>query len=88
MMVTDRHEYTYGTTFGLETVWYGAGGFSVTSLVFCLLQLIETETAAREVRSICYEMNAAEFPHHKDFAIFDYRVSAINKTDINPLCSG
>ena len=42
----------------------------------------------REVRSIRYQMTIARFPHHKDFATFDYGASAIEKTMIEPLCSG
>jgi len=31
---------------------------------------------------------AAKFPHRKDFATFDYSLSAINVTIIEPLCAG
>lgn len=53
-----------------------------------LKQLIESETTERKVRRIRYQMTAAKFPHHKDFATFDYKASAIEKTTIEPLCSG
>jgi DNA replication protein DnaC len=33
-------------------------------------------------------MNAAKFTHHKDFGTFDSSVSAIDKSLIEPLCSG
>lgn len=53
-----------------------------------LQHLIDAEATEREVRSIRYQMNAAKFPHHKDFATFDSSVSAIDKNLIEPLCSG
>ena len=42
--------------------------------------LIEAETTERQVRSIRYQMTAAKFPHHKDFATFDYGSSDIDET--------
>lgn len=57
-------------------------------LIKQLQQLIEAETIERNVRRIRYLMSAARFPHHKDFATFDYSASAIEKTQIDPLCSG
>jgi len=53
-----------------------------------LQQLIEAEKIDREVRRTRYQMTAAKFPHHKDFAMFDYEASALDKTIIEPLCSG
>ena len=50
--------------------------------------MIEAEQTEREVRRIQYQMTAAKFPHHKDFATFDYASSAIDKTIIEPLCTG
>lgn len=58
------------------------------SLTAALQQMIEAEVTEREVRSIRYQMTIAKFPHHKDFATFDYGASAIDKTMIEPLCSG
>lgn len=58
------------------------------SLASILQQLIEAENTEREVRSIHYQMTTAKFPHHKDFATFDYSVSAIDKTVIAALCTG
>ena len=58
------------------------------SLTATLQQMIEAEVTEREVRSIRYQMTIAKFPHHKDFATFDYGASAIDKTMIEPLCSG
>ena len=59
-----------------------------TSLTTSLQQLIEAETIDREVRRIQYQMKVAKFPHHKDFATFDYSTSAIEKTVIDSLCTG
>jgi DNA replication protein DnaC len=58
------------------------------SLFSALPKLIDAETVEREVRRIRYQMTAAKFPHHKDFATFDYTASDIDKTTIEPLCSG
>lgn len=58
------------------------------SLLAALPKLIEAEQVDREVRRIRYQMSAAKFPHHKDFARFDYAASAIDKTVIEPLCTG
>ena len=58
------------------------------SLPVALQQLIEAEVTERQVRSIRYQMTIAKFPHHKDFATFDYGASAIDKATIEPLCSG
>jgi len=58
------------------------------SLTSGLQQLIEAEAIEREVRSIRYQMTAAKFPHHKDFATFEYQASAIEPSVIDPLCSG
>jgi len=58
------------------------------SLPAALQQLIEAEVTERQVRSIRYQMTIAKFPHHKDFATFDYDASAIEKATIEPLCSG
>ena len=57
------------------------------SLVTGLKQLIEAETVERDVRRIRYQMTVAKFPHHKDFATFEYGASAIEKTVITPLCT-
>ncbi len=58
------------------------------SLTTALKQMIEAETIERRVRSIQYQMRIARFPHHKDFATFDYGASAIKKTEIEQLCTG
>jgi len=58
------------------------------SLTTALKQLIEAETVERRVRSIAYQMRIARFPHHKDFATFDYGASPVKKADIEQLCTG
>ncbi|MCP4995279.1 MAG: ATP-binding protein, partial [Gammaproteobacteria bacterium] len=50
--------------------------------------MIEAETVERRVRSIQYQMRIARFPHHKDFATFDYGASAVKQTEIKQLCTG
>ena len=64
------------------------GAKKAPSLPNSLQQLITAETLEREIRGIRYQMTAAKFPHHKDFATFDYQVSAIDETIIEPLCTG
>ena len=44
----------------------------IPSLLSALPKMIEAEQVEREVRRIQYQMKAAKFPHHKDFATFDY----------------
>ena len=58
------------------------------SLTTTLKQLIEAETVERRVRSIQYQMRIARFPHHKDFAKFDYGASAVKQGEIEQLCTG
>jgi len=58
------------------------------SLTTALRQLIDAETVERQVRSIQYQMRIAKFPHHKDFATFDYSAAAVRQVQIEPLCSG
>jgi DNA replication protein DnaC len=33
-------------------------------------------------------MRIAKFPHHKDFATFDYRAATVTQNRIEPFCSG
>jgi len=58
------------------------------NLITALKQLIEAEVTERRVRSIHYQMRIARFPHHKDFATFDYGLSAVKQTEIQQLCTG
>ncbi len=58
------------------------------NLVTALKQLIEAEITERRVRSIQYQMRVARFPHHKDFATFDYGASAVKSCEIEQLCTG
>ena len=58
------------------------------NLITALKQLIEAEVTERRVRSIHYQMRIARFPHHKDFATFDYDLSAVKQADIQQLCTG
>ena len=57
------------------------------SLLSALPKMIEVEQVEREVRRIRHQMTAAKFLQHKDFAMFDYAASAIEKTTIKPLCT-
>ncbi|KZL27386.1 Chromosomal replication initiator protein DnaA [Pseudovibrio sp. WM33] len=59
-----------------------------SDLTTTLKQLIDAETVDRQVRSIQYQMRIAKFPHHKDFASFDYSASVVTKVQIDPFCSG
>ena len=53
-----------------------------------LQQLIDAEKIEREVRSIRYQTAVARFPHHKDFATFDYSASPVKKSTVEPLARG
>ncbi len=57
-------------------------------LTTAIEQLIDAETVERRVRSIQYQMRIAKFPHHKDFATFDYGAAAVTRARIQPFCSG
>lgn len=48
------------------------------NLTTVLKQLIEAEATERRVKSIQHQMRIARFPHHKDFATFDYTASDVN----------
>jgi len=61
---------------------------TMPSLTVCLQQLIDAETIERAVRAIRYQMRLARFPHHKDFATFDFNASSLSKSDIEPYCNG
>ncbi len=58
------------------------------SLTTAIKQLIDAETVERRVRSIQYQMRIAKFPHHKDFATFDYDAASVTQAQIEPFCSG
>lgn len=58
------------------------------SLTSCLQQLIDAEKVEREVRAIRYQMTSAKFPHHKDFATFDFNASCLDRSDIEPYHTG
>jgi DNA replication protein DnaC len=64
------------------------GARTPPNLTTVLKQLIEAERVERHVRSIQHQMRTAKFPHHKDFATFDYAVSAIKPSQIEHLCTG
>ena len=53
------------------------------SLTTAIKQLSDAETVERQVRSIQYQMRIAKFPHHKDFATFDYSAAAVTQTRID-----
>lgn len=53
-----------------------------------LKQLIKAEQVEREVRGIQYRTKIARFPHHKDFATFDYTASALCEESLSPLMDG
>ncbi len=59
-----------------------------TDLITAIRQLIDAEIVERHVRSIHYQMRIAKFPHHKDFATFDYSAAAVSQTQTDPFCTG
>ena len=58
------------------------------SLPVIIKLLTEAEKEERRVRSIQYQMRIAKFPHHKDFATFDYDAAAVTSEQIDPFCEG
>lgn len=58
------------------------------SLPEVLRQLIDAERCEREIRSVHNRMRAARFPHHKDFASFDFDVTPVEKPQISQLATG
>lgn len=58
------------------------------SLPEALRHLIKAEACEREIRSIKNRMQVAKFPHHKDFATFDFAVTPLDKAQIEQLATG
>lgn len=50
-----------------------------------MLQLLRSESAEREVRSVAYQMTAARFPAHRDLRGFDFAESSIDEALIRQL---
>jgi DNA replication protein DnaC len=61
---------------------------SPPSLAEALRHLIQAEACEREIRSIRNRMRLARFPHHKDFATFDFEATPIDQTRIEQLATG
>ena len=58
------------------------------NITVALQQMIEAETAQRQLRSINYQMRCAKFPHHKDFTTFDYDATPLTQTQMEGICGG
>lgn len=52
-----------------------------------MTQLLKSETADREVRSIAYQMTVARFPAHRDFNGFDFAESNVDESLVRQLQS-
>ena len=50
-----------------------------------MTQLLRSESAEREVRSIAYQMTAARFPAHRDLQGFDFAESKVNESLVRQL---
>ena len=50
-----------------------------------LSQLLKTESAEREVRSIAYQLKAARFPVYRDLADFDFAHGEVNEALVRSL---
>lgn len=61
---------------------------SAVSFPEALRILIKAEKCERDIRMIANRMKQARFPHHKDFALFDYSVSPVNQIQIEELAQG
>ena len=51
---------------------------SMESSVWLLRHLLEAESTDRAIRSICYQVNAAKFPVHRNLAGFDFSQSKVD----------
>jgi len=56
-----------------------------TQAIPLLEQLLKTEVAEREVRSIQYQMKIARFPTYRDLTGFDFTQSDVNETLVSSL---
>lgn len=61
---------------------------SSVSLVEALRQMIQAEMSERQVRAIANRMRLARFPHHKDFASFEFEANPVEKQTIEELAQG
>lgn len=61
---------------------------SSLSLPEALRHLIKAEQCERTTRSVQNRMRLAKFPHHKDFASFDYSATIVDQTKIENLAIG
>ncbi len=57
-------------------------------LTTAIRQPIDAGTVGRRVRSIQHQMRIAKFPHHKDFATFDYGAATVTQPQIEPFRTG
>jgi DNA replication protein DnaC len=64
------------------------GAKTPPNLTNALRLLIEAEVVERRIRSIQHQMRTAKFPHHKDFATFDYSISSVKPDVIEQFCTG
>ncbi|MEM1346390.1 MAG: IS21-like element helper ATPase IstB [Pseudomonadota bacterium] len=64
------------------------GAKAPPTLPEALRQLIQSERCEREVRAIQNRLRAARFPHHKDFASFDYTATPVERAKIEALAQG
>jgi DNA replication protein DnaC len=58
------------------------------SLPEALRQLIQAEMSERQVRAIAHRMRLARFPHHKDFAGFEFEATPVEQHTIDALAQG
>lgn len=53
-----------------------------------LKRLIEAEQVDRQTRSLKYQLRVAKFPLHRDFTGFDWRETALQEAQVQPLTTG
>ena len=69
-----------------DLIEQGAPAFEAT--VPILTQLLKSEIAEREVRSIAYHMKVARFPAYKDLSGFDFSAGEVNEATVRQLHRG
>jgi len=61
---------------------------NTSSLPEALRHMIQAEICERDIRAIQNRMRLARFPHHKDFATFDYSATPVEHARVEQLATG
>ena len=73
---------------GMASAWpeiLGTARMKTLDHEVVLHQLIKSETAQREVRSMAYQMKAARFPAHRDLVGFEFEQAHVDEALVKQL---